>query len=78
MTGLPSSAFTNQKGGAVEECFLDFKENGDCIFLNENNGEHSCGVYGARPAICRKYPAKISQNEVCDSNRKRIPQKNFG
>jgi len=78
MTGLPSGAFTNRKGGAVEEYFLDFKKNGDCIFLNENNGEYSCGVYEARSAICRNYPSKKSQNDVCDSNRKRIPRKNFG
>ena len=78
MTGLPTGAFTNQKCRAVEEYFLAFKENGDCIFLNENNGEYSCGVYEARSAICRKYPAKKSQNEVCDSNRKKIPRKNFG
>ncbi|MBU0991038.1 MAG: YkgJ family cysteine cluster protein [Proteobacteria bacterium] len=75
LTGLPSDAFTNQKYGAVEEYFLDFKENGDCIFLNEHNGDYSCGVYEARSAICRNYPSKKSENEVCDSNRKRIPRK---
>jgi uncharacterized protein len=78
LTKLPSEAFANQKGGAVEEFFLDFKENGDCIFLNERNGDYSCGVYEARSAICRNYPAKQSQNEVCDSNRERILRKNFG
>ena len=78
MTGLPSADFSNQKGRVVEEYFLDFKENGDCIFLNENNSEYSCGVYEARSVICRKYPAKKSQNDVCDSNRKRISRKNFG
>jgi len=78
MTGLPSGDFSNQKGRAVKEYFLDFKENGDCIFLNENNSEYSCGVYEARSVICRKYPAKQSQTDVCDSNRKRIPLKNFG
>jgi len=78
MTGLPSGDFSNQKGGAVEGYFLDFKENGDCIFLNENNSEYSCGVYEARSMICRKYPAKKSQTDVCDSNRKRIPRKKSG
>lgn len=72
LTGLPSDAFTNAKDEAGEEYFLDFKENGDCIFLNENNGYYSCGVYEARSAICRNYPAKKSQNEVCDSNRKKF------
>jgi uncharacterized protein len=78
MTGLPARAFTNQKCWAGEEYYLDFKENGDCIFLNENNGEYYCGVYEARSAICRKYPAKKSQNEACDSNRNKIPRKVFG
>ena len=77
LTGLASGDFSNQKGRAVEEYFLDFKENGDCIFLNEKNSEYSCGVYEARSAICRKYPAKKSQNDVCDSNRKRISCKKF-
>ena len=78
MTGLPPDAFTNQKGGAVQEYFLAFKENGDCIFLNENKGDYSCDVYEARSAICRNYPAKQRQNEVCNSNRKSIPRKNCG
>jgi len=77
MTGLPSGDFSNPKGRAVEEYFLDFKENGDCIFLNEKNSEYSCGVYEARSVICRKYPAKKSENDVCDSNRKRIQRKNL-
>jgi Fe-S-cluster containining protein len=78
MTGLPSGDFSNQKGRPVEEYFLDFKENGDCIFLNEDNSEYSCGVYEARPVICRKYPAKKSQNDFCDSTRKMIPRKKIG
>jgi len=72
VTGLPSDDFSNRKGRAVEEYFLDFKENGDCIFLNEKNGEYSCGVYEARSVICRTYPAKKSETDVCDANRKRI------
>lgn len=78
ITALPFDAFTNQKGGAVEVYFLDFKKNGECIFLNENNGDYSCNVYESRPAICRKYPGKKSQDEVCDSNRKRIQQSGVG
>ena len=70
LTGLPFDVFTIQKGEAVEEYCLQFKENGDCFFLNENNGDYSCGVYEARSEICRNYPSKPSQNEVCDANRK--------
>jgi Fe-S-cluster containining protein len=77
LTGLPSDVFSNRKGEAVEEYFLGFRENGDCFFLNENNGIYSCGVYESRSAICRNYPSKPSQNEFCDSNRK-IILRNFG
>lgn len=70
LTGLPFDVFTDQKGEAVEEYFLQFKENGEWFFLNENNGDYSCGVYEARSGICRNYPSKPSQNEVCDANRK--------
>jgi len=72
ISGLPSDDFSNRKGRAVEEYFLDFKENGDCVFLNEKNGEYSCGVYAARSVICRTYPVSKCQNDVCYSNRKRI------
>lgn len=78
MTGLPLDVFANQKGEEVEEYFLSFKENGDCFFLNDNNGSCFCGVYEARPALCRKYPSKPSQNEVCHSNRKMILLNNSG
>ena len=76
LTGLPFDVFTNQKGEAVEEYFLDFKKNANCFFLNENNVEYSCGVYEARSVSCRNYPAKPSQNEVCDSNREMISRNN--
>ena len=69
VTGLHFSVFTNSKGKAVEEYFLKFKENGDCFFLNENNGEYSCSVYKVRSEICRKYPSGPRQNEVCYENR---------
>ncbi len=67
-TGLRAEVFTNQKGKDVEEYFLQFKENGYCFFLNENNGTFSCSVYEARPGICQRYPAKPSQKTLCDSN----------
>lgn len=37
-TGLRSDVFTHSNGKAVEGYFLKFKENGDCYFLNVNNG----------------------------------------
>ncbi|PKN33949.1 MAG: hypothetical protein CVU61_10940 [Deltaproteobacteria bacterium HGW-Deltaproteobacteria-19] len=78
LTGLSFDVFTNRKSEAVEEYFLQFLENGDCFFLNENNGDYSCRVYEARPRICRNYPSKPSQNEVCASNREMILRKNSG
>jgi len=72
LTGLPADVFTNLKDEAAQEYFLGFKENGDCFFLNENDGDYSCGVYVARSAICRNYPSTSSQNEVCYSNRTRV------
>ena len=77
-TGLRFDVFTNPKGKAVEEYFIKFKENGDCFFLNESNGNYSCGVYEARSGICRNYPSKPSQNEVCDANRKKCLSNNSG
>jgi Fe-S-cluster containining protein len=78
LTKLPSNFFMNQKGEAGEEYFLQFKENGDCFFLNENNGDYSCGVYEARSKICRNYPSKPKQTEVCCSNREMILLNNSG
>ena len=78
LTKLPSDLFTNRKGEAGEEYFLQFKENGDCFFLNANNGDYSCGVYEARSKICRNYPSKPEQNEVCCSNREMILLNNSG
>jgi uncharacterized protein len=69
MTGLTFDVFTNPKGEAIEEYFLQFKENGNCFFLNENNDGYSCGVYEARSEKCRNYPSKPSENEVCIANR---------
>jgi uncharacterized protein len=69
MTGLPMGAFTNPKGWAGEGHFLQFRENGDCFFLNENDGGYSCSVYGARPEICRNYPSKPAHHERCNANR---------
>lgn len=65
VTGLHFDLFTNPKGKPVEEYFLQFRENGDCFFLNKNNGSYSCGVYEARPEICKKFPSKAIQKEAC-------------
>ncbi len=78
VTGLRCDVFANPKGKAVEEYFLQFKENGDCFFLKENNGDYSCGVYEARSVICRNYPSKPRQHEVCDANREMFLRNNPG
>jgi Fe-S-cluster containining protein len=75
-TALHHDEFTNLKDKAVEEYFLQFQENGDCVFLNENNGRYSCGVYDARPEICRNYPSKPEQKEACHANRERSLRRN--
>ena len=72
VTGLPFEEFTNPKGKPVEEYFLQFRENGDCFFLKKNDGVYGCGIYEARPEICKKFPSKTIQkegcNEICDQN----------
>ncbi len=68
-TGLGSEVFSDSKDRTVDEYFLQFKENGDCFFLNEHNGSYSCGAYAARPAVCKNYPSEASQNQVCSDNR---------
>ena len=70
LTGLPIDVFTNAKGRVVEEYFLNFKENGDCFFLNEDDGHYSCSVYEVRSAICRNYPANAKQIAFCDLSSK--------
>ena len=72
VTGLHSDVFTNPKGKAAEEFFLQFQDNGNCFFLNENNGSYSCSVYEVRPRVCRDYPSKPRQKEACAANRGRI------
>jgi Fe-S-cluster containining protein len=69
LTKLPFDIFSNRTDGAGEEYFLNFKENGDCFFLNENNGDYSCGVYESRAEVCRNYPSMPNQIDVCNSNR---------
>ena len=71
-TGLDSDLFTNSKRMEVEEYFLQFRENGDCIFLNENDGHFSCDVYGARPGICKNYPTGTSQEYYCEESSGKV------
>jgi Fe-S-cluster containining protein len=78
LTDLPSELFTNQKSEVDEEYFLQLKENGDCFFLNEKNGDYSCGVYAARSGICRNYPSNPKQKEACNSNREEMLRNNSG
>ena len=71
-SGLSADLFTNGKGLEVEEYFLQFKENGYCLFLTEDNGSFSCSVYESRPEICKNYPAEPTQIVACKANREKI------
>ncbi len=72
LTGLHINTFLNSKGKTDEGYFLQFKENGNCFFLNENNGRYFCEVYKARPDICRNYPSTPCQQKACDSNMEKL------
>jgi Fe-S-cluster containining protein len=67
-SGLDQRLFTNRKDQDAEEFFLQFHENGHCLFLTEESGSFSCSVYEARPEICRNYPSNPSQKALCDTN----------
>ena len=71
-TALHCDLFTNQKGDSGDEYFLQFKENGDCYFLNEKNGCFSCAVYAARPGICKKYPSIPTEKAACSQHWGRL------
>ncbi len=77
-TGLHSDLFTNGKGKEIEEYFLQFKKNGHCHFLNEINGGFSCSVYAARPGICKTYPSRPTQQNLCDTHKKKFISTLFG
>lgn len=68
-SGLHFNVFAYPIGNALEEYFIQFQDNGDCFFLNKNNCIYSCGVYDARPGICKNYPSKPSQHKVCNADR---------
>jgi len=71
-TGLELDIFTNSKGedgcGEGEGYFLKFSLKGDCFFLKENNGRHSCSVYESRPSVCTNYPTRQKEKETCDAH----------
>ena len=69
-TGLSVELFTNKRDEAGKEYFLQFKENGDCIFLRETNGGYLCGVYEARAGVCRNYPSNPNQEKHCLTHQK--------
>ena len=71
-TGLDSDLFTNSKGMEVEEYFLQFRENGDCIFLNEKDGHFSCDVYEARPGVFKNYPSRTAQECFCEASSEKF------
>lgn len=70
MTGLPVELFTNKRDEAGKKYFLQFRENGDCIFLDERNGGYHCGVYEARAGVCRNYPSNTNQEKHCQAHQK--------
>jgi len=75
-TELHCDVFTNSKCEAAEEYFLQFKENGDCFFLVDKKGIYSCGVYEARPRICKNYPSAPPQKKVCDTHMGKLLSQN--
>ena len=52
-----------QQGDAIG--VLKQKEDGSCIFLeyDESRGIYKCGIYEARPALCRLYPFEFTLEE---------------
>jgi len=64
-TGHASEVFSNVDEIDSEKRFMKFNEIGDCVFLKKLNGRYACGVYEARPSICRAYPSTIAQNAAC-------------
>ena len=78
-TGLHYAEFANSKAKKDDGSgyFLQFKENGHCLFLTEINGSYSCGVYAARPVICARYPSRPIEMETCAAKQALISEKLF-
>ncbi len=70
-TGLAPDEFTYPKGDPPESHFLQFRANGDCIFLDSRGGGLGCTVYSARGQVCRDYPGNYHQLNACDGHRDR-------
>ena len=70
-TGLASEEFSNSGGRNGGKRFMQFKENGDCVFLNMTDGAYSCSAYEARSNICRGYPSNDIQDTTCRINSNR-------
>jgi Fe-S-cluster containining protein len=64
-SGLRGDLFTDDAGDESGRRFLRMKRQGECIFLEAAGGAHACGVYDARPAICREYPRTQPQKAAC-------------
>jgi Fe-S-cluster containining protein len=71
-TGVHPDLFTNRKDDEKDEYFLQFKENGFCYFLAEQDNAFYCSAYAARPGICKNFPSNPLQQEVCDINSLRV------
>jgi Fe-S-cluster containining protein len=67
-TQLHIDAFADSIATVTGEYFLKFADNGDCCFLDENNGTYSCSVYETRPEICINYPSTASQKKFCSKH----------
>lgn len=72
-TGHDADAFTHVSDEATGERFLQFQENGHCIFHRLQDGRYLCSVYEARSALCRGYPTSEAQHQTCRKARARTP-----
>ena len=70
-TGLEPEDFSNIDEIDSQKLFMKFNEKGDCVFLKKIAGTYACGVYEARPTICRAYPANDTENKGCLVSSKR-------
>jgi Fe-S-cluster containining protein len=70
-TGLAPEEFSNSGGRNGEKRFMQFKENGDCVFLKMTDGAYACSAYEARSNICKGYPSDDIQVKTCRMNSNR-------
>jgi len=67
-TGDAPVAFSNIDEIDSDKLFMKFNDSGDCVYLKKVAGRYACGVYEARPDICRAYPANNVENNACRVN----------